>query len=74
MIKDRLKIALWLSIGMFFVPTIVWPQVIITGTVSDSYGPVIGANIIEKGTTNGVISDINGDFKLQVRNTTKNNI
>ncbi|WP_081713030.1 SusC/RagA family TonB-linked outer membrane protein [Bacteroides neonati] len=71
MIKDRLKIALWLSIGMFFVPTIVWAQVIITGTVSDSYGPVIGANIIEKGTTNGVISDINGDFKLQVSNTKK---
>jgi TonB-linked SusC/RagA family outer membrane protein len=39
----------------------------ITGTVVDQSGePVIGANIIEKGTTNGVISDLNGNFSLNV--------
>ena len=28
-------------------------------------GPVIGANVLEKGTTNGVITDIDGNFSLQ---------
>jgi TonB-linked SusC/RagA family outer membrane protein len=39
----------------------------ITGTVVDNYGePVIGANIIEKGTTNGVITDTYGKFTLAI--------
>jgi TonB-linked SusC/RagA family outer membrane protein len=39
----------------------------ITGTVTDERGdPVIGANVIEKGTTNGVITDIDGKFSLSV--------
>ncbi|MDD2493569.1 MAG: SusC/RagA family TonB-linked outer membrane protein [Tissierellia bacterium] len=41
----------------------------ITGTVVDEAGiPVIGANIIENGTTNGTITDINGNFNLLVEN------
>lgn len=41
----------------------------ITGTVKDKEGdPVIGANIIEKGTANGTITDLNGKFKLSVKN------
>ena len=39
----------------------------ITGTVTDAMGPVIGANILEKGTTNGVITDIDGNFALDVQ-------
>lgn len=39
----------------------------ITGVVVDETGfPVIGANIIEKGTTNGVITDLDGNFSLEV--------
>ncbi|WP_299094301.1 TonB-dependent receptor [uncultured Bacteroides sp.] len=38
----------------------------VTGTVTDSYGPVIGASVIVKGTTNGVITDMDGNFKLEV--------
>ena len=38
----------------------------INGVVSDAMGPVIGANVIVKGTTNGVITDINGKFTLDV--------
>ncbi|MDR1331341.1 MAG: TonB-dependent receptor [Tannerella sp.] len=39
----------------------------ITGTVVDASGePVIGANIIEKGTTNGIVTDVNGRFVLTV--------
>jgi hypothetical protein len=39
----------------------------ITGTVSDENGePVIGANILEKGTTNGTVTDVDGKFLLTV--------
>lgn len=39
----------------------------IAGTVHDVNGdPVVGANIVEKGTVNGTISDIEGHFSLSV--------
>lgn len=39
----------------------------ITGVVLDTAGiPVIGANVIVKGTTNGVITGLDGDFQLDV--------
>ncbi|RHA34325.1 SusC/RagA family TonB-linked outer membrane protein [Phocaeicola plebeius] len=37
----------------------------IKGTISDKTGPIIGANVIIKGTTNGVITDIDGNFTLE---------
>ncbi len=42
-------------------------QKTITGKVTDSNGePIIGANIIEVGTTNGTVTDIDGNFTLNV--------
>ena len=38
----------------------------ITGTVVDNYGPVPGANIVEKGTLNGMSTDADGKFSLSV--------
>jgi TonB-linked SusC/RagA family outer membrane protein len=38
----------------------------ITGTVSDQAGPLPGASVIEKGTTNGTVTDIEGDFSLDI--------
>ncbi|MDR3268205.1 MAG: SusC/RagA family TonB-linked outer membrane protein [Tannerella sp.] len=39
----------------------------IRGKVSDINGePIIGANVVVKGTTDGNISDVNGDFVLEV--------
>ena len=39
----------------------------VTGVVKDEKGePVIGANVVEKGTTNGIITDIDGNFELNV--------
>ena len=35
-----------------------------TGTVVDAMGPVIGASVVVKGTTNGVITDFDGNFSL----------
>ena len=40
----------------------------LTGIVTDEKGdPIIGANVVEKGTTNGTVTDINGTFSLTVQ-------
>ena len=36
----------------------------ITGTVSDAMGPIIGASVVIKGTSNGVATDFDGNFIL----------
>ncbi len=39
----------------------------ITGRVTDNEGvPIIGANIVEVGTTNGTVTDVDGNFSLDV--------
>ncbi|WP_337941811.1 TonB-dependent receptor [Parabacteroides sp.] len=38
----------------------------IKGVVQDAFGPIAGANVIEKGTTNGTITDMDGNFTLDV--------
>ncbi|MDR3129566.1 MAG: SusC/RagA family TonB-linked outer membrane protein [Tannerellaceae bacterium] len=37
----------------------------LTGTVEDEFGPVIGASLLVKGTSNGTITDIDGKFLLE---------
>ena len=39
----------------------------ITGSVVDAQGPVIGASVVEKGTTNGTVTDFDGNFSLTVK-------
>lgn len=36
----------------------------IWGVVSDAFGPIVGANVVVKGTTNGTITDMDGRFSL----------
>ena len=38
----------------------------VTGTVSDAMGPIIGASVMEKGTSNGAVTDFDGNFSLNV--------
>jgi len=39
----------------------------ITGIVTDGKGePIVGANVLEKGTTNGIITDADGKFSLEI--------
>ncbi|MDR2816811.1 MAG: TonB-dependent receptor [Proteiniphilum sp.] len=41
----------------------------ITGTVTDvNNEPLIGVNVVEKGTTNGTVTDVDGNFSLRVEN------
>ncbi|MBR5083386.1 MAG: TonB-dependent receptor [Prevotella sp.] len=39
----------------------------ITGTVIDAQGPVIGASVVEKGSSNGTVTDFDGNFSLNVK-------
>ena len=38
----------------------------VSGTVVDNIGPVIGASVVEKGTSNGVVTDLDGNYTLNV--------
>ena len=60
-----IRIALALMLAMI-VSTIQAQTV--TGNVKDSFGdPVIGATIMEKGTQNGTVTDIDGNFTLKLQ-------
>lgn len=46
-------------------------QVTVSGNVSDESGePIIGATVMEALTTNGVVTDFDGNFKIQVKTRT----
>lgn len=63
---------LMLLVGFLLFPALASAQNVVTGTVIDDLGePIIGATVLEKGTTNGVVTDIDGNFSLMM-NSTKN--
>lgn len=39
----------------------------VTGRVTDSTGPLIGATVMERGTKNGAVTDMDGNFSLDVQ-------
>ena len=52
-----------LSVMLIFAGTLMYAQTEITGTVIDETGEtVIGATVKEKGTSNGVVTDLDGNF------------
>jgi len=58
---------LLLSLTLALVSTLMYAQSEISGTVVDATGEtVIGATVMEKGTSNGTITDFDGNFKLKV--------
>ena len=52
---------------LMFAATMMYAQTEITGTVLDEFGEgVIGATVKEKGTSNGAVTDFEGNFRLKV--------
>lgn len=49
-----------------FCSFLAWAQQTVTGTVSDAEGPIIGASVVVKGTSNGVVTDFDGNFTIEV--------
>ena len=47
--------------------TALFAQNKVSGTVTDNVGPVIGASVMEKGTSNGAITDLDGNYTITVR-------
>ncbi len=47
--------------------TALFAQNKVTGTVSDNIGPAIGVSVMEKGTNNGAITDVNGNYTISVK-------
>src|SRR5690606_3832853 len=59
------KLKFLLSFFLICLTTVTWAQKKVSGTVTDSGGdPLPGASVVEKGTTNGAVSDFNGDYTL----------
>ena len=62
--KHVFTLIMFLSMVSFAVA-----QRTITGTITDkSGGPLVGASIVVKGTTNGSVTNVDGNFSLQVPN------
>ena len=66
-IIDRQVLIKTASSSVSSVPSVQQNQKAITGIIKDVNGePIIGANVVEKGTTNGTVTDIEGRFSLNV--------
>ena len=59
------KVLLIFIVGLFLSVNTFAQQIVVKGIVKDTTGePIIGANVIVKGTTNGTITDFDGNFLL----------
>ena len=60
-----MKKALFLMMCLCFSISVLAQAKTVTGTVVDAIGePIIGASVLEMGTTNGTITDVDGNFTL----------
>lgn len=65
----RLHLTMLIFLFSVFASTAILAQKTVTGVIKDVSGePIIGANVIQQGTTNGIITDIDGNFSLTVPN------
>lgn len=53
---------------LFLFSTICITAQTITGTITSDLGPLAGASIVEKGTTNGAQSDFDGNYTIKIAN------
>ncbi len=73
MCKVQLKNARLRPFALFmalFLMSVSWAfaQLTVTGRVQSTSGdPLIGVNVVEKGTTNGTVTDLDGNFSLRVQ-------
>lgn len=57
-----------LSSALLLVSTLTFAQSKVSGTVKDANGePLIGVSVMEVGTNNGAVTDINGNYTLNVK-------
>lgn len=57
-----------LSSALLLVSTLTFAQSKVSGTIKDANGePLIGVSVMEVGTNNGAVTDINGNYTLNVK-------
>jgi iron complex outermembrane receptor protein len=60
------RVLLTIVTGLLLSAEVMAQQLTVSGIVKDGTGePVIGANVLVKGTTNGTITDFDGNFRLE---------
>lgn len=59
-----------LAFLLILVQAMAWAQVRISGKVvsSEDNEPIVGASILVQGTTNGTVTDVNGNYSLEIPN------
>lgn len=77
--KKTKVLSLILLSGALYAPVSAYPEIAplkqdvnlsqqsgkLTGNVQDAFGPITGASVVVKGTTNGNVTDIDGNFTLE---------
>ncbi|MCH2194542.1 carboxypeptidase-like regulatory domain-containing protein [Kordia sp.] len=58
------------TVAMILITSVAFSQGTVTGKVVDENGPLPGASVVVKGTTNGTSADFDGNFKINVNSTT----
>ena len=67
--RFRLKRVMALAMFLFVGLPALMAQVKVTGSVVDEQGePLLAVSVLEKGTTNGTVTDLDGNFQLTVKN------
>ena len=66
--RKGLTIAALILLTGFLATTSAWGQIAVTGKITsgEDRGPLPGVNILIKGTTNGTITDADGNYQLTV--------
>ena len=63
--KYMLRLMLCLAALFTGAVSVAFSQNVVTGTVNDADGPLIGASVLVKGTTVGTVTDFDGNFTIQ---------
>ncbi len=64
---NRIRNLIFGACALLFVSSYTYGQKTVTGTVSDANGPLPGASIVVKGTTNGTTTDFDGNYTIDVQ-------
>lgn len=64
--KDYLSRLLAISMLVLFGHTAHAQTFVVSGTVSDAKEPLVGASVLQQGTSKGTVTDVNGKFTIEV--------
>ena len=63
----KVRILLSIAMGLLFSLSVFAQEITLKGNVKDLTGePIIGGSVLVKGTTNGTITDFDGNYTLNV--------